>query len=137
MMSSTSTSTSISTKEICVDSRRSSPAPLCSVVQSVDLVTHCKYLGATFENELKIDRNCKPLWNKGQQHLFCLKKLTEFQVDKTLMKMFHSAFIEPIITFSIICWCRNLSNKDKNSLERFIKLASKILGVIFSSLDQT
>lgn len=134
-----SISISISTKESCVDFRRSSPAPLCSVVhgQSVDLVTHYKYHGATFENKLKFDRNCELLCKNGQQRLFCLRKFTKFQVGKTLIKMFYSAFIESIITFSTICWYGNLSNKDKNSLGWIIKLASKTVGVNFNSLDQT
>ena len=76
------------------------------------------------------------LCKKGQQCLFCLRKLAQFQVDRTLMKLFYSAFIESVISFSVICWYGNLCTKDKNSLGRIVKTSSKIAGVNFSSLDQ-
>ena len=30
--------------------------------------------------------------------------LAKFNVDKTLMKLLYSAYVESIITFLIICW---------------------------------
>ena len=114
------------------------PTPQNSVVhgEQVDLVSTYKYLGTTFDNKLKFDVNCQMLCKKGQQRLYCLRKLANFQVDKSLMKLFYSAFIESIISFSIICWYGNLNLKDKNQLNRIVKTASKIAGVSFSSLDQ-
>ena len=75
------------------------------------------------------------LCKKGQQRLFCLTRLATFQVDKSLMKLFYSAFIESVISFSIICWYGNLNIKSKNQLGRIVKTASKIAGVNFDSLD--
>ena len=75
------------------------------------------------------------LCKRGQQDLFCLRKLAKFQVDKTLMKLFYSAFIESVISFPIVCWYGNLCTRDKNSLGRIVKTASKIAGVHFRGLD--
>ena len=75
------------------------------------------------------------LCKKGQQRLFCLRKLAKFQVDRSLMKMSYSAFIESVISFCIICWYGNLSVKDKNSLGRIVRVSSKVAGVKLSSLD--
>ena len=44
------------------------------------------------------------MYKKGQQRLYCLRKLAKFSIDKTLMKLFYSAYIESVISFSIICW---------------------------------
>ena len=51
------------TKEVCIDFRRPSPVPLCSVVnnQPVELVTNYKYLGTIIGNKVKFDANCEML----------------------------------------------------------------------------
>ena len=98
-------------------------------------MTNYKYLGTTIDNKLKFDINCEKLCKKGQQRLHCLRKLAKFQFDRSLMKLFYSAFIESVISFSIICWYGNLCIKDKNSLGKIVRAASKITGVTFNSLD--
>ncbi len=126
------------TKEVCIDFRRPSSVPQCSIIHSqpVELVTNYKYLGTIIDNALKFNVNCDMLCKRGQQCLFCLRKLAKFQVDRSLMKMFYSSFIESIISFSIICWYGNLANKDKNSLSRIVRVAPKVAGGKFSSLDE-
>ena len=95
-----------------------------------------KYLiGTIIDNKLRFDKNSEMLCKKGQQRLFCFRKLARFQVDKSLMKMFYCAFIESVISFGIICWYGNLSVKNKNSLESIVKTASKVAGVTFNSLE--
>ena len=89
----------------------------------------------TGRDKLKFDENTDMLCKKGQQRLYCLRKLARFNVDKSLMKLFYSAYIHSIITFSCICWYGNLAIKDKNSLGRIVKTASKISGIQFESLD--
>ncbi|CAJ1066412.1 gastrula zinc finger protein XlCGF28.1-like%2C partial [Xyrichtys novacula] len=51
------------------------------------------------------------------------------------MKMFYSAFIESVISFCVICWYGNLAIKNKNSLGSIVRVASKVAGVKFRSLD--
>lgn len=51
------------------------------------------------------------------------------------MTLFYRAFIESVISFSIICWYGNLGIKDKNALVRITKAARKIVGAQFSSLN--
>ena len=75
------------------------------------------------------------LCKKGQQRLFCLRKLAKFQVDKSLMIMFYRAFIESVISFAIICWYGNLGIRQKNALNGVVRGASKIVGVKFSCLS--
>lgn len=125
------------TKEMCIDFRRQPPVPHCSTIhnQTVEVVSSYEYLGTIIDNMLKFDVNCDMLCKKGQQRLFCLRKLAKFQVDRSLMKMFYCAFIESVISFCIICWYGNLSVNDKNSLGRIIRVSSKVAGVKLSSLD--
>ena len=51
------------------------------------------------------------------------------------MKLFYSAYIESIISFSIICWYGNLCIRDKNSLGKNVKVASKVIGTQMNSLE--
>lgn len=125
------------TKEVCIDFRRATSPTLTSTIQgqSVEIVSSYKYLGTIIDDKLKFDENTDMLCKKGQQRLYCLRKLARFNVDKSLMKLFYSAYIHSVITFSCICWYGNLAIKDKNSLWRIVKTASKISGIHFESLD--
>ena len=125
------------TKDMCIDFRRSEPAHQSTVIngQIVDLVTTYKYLGSIIDNRLKFDVNTEMLCKKGQQRLFCLRKLAKFQVDKSLMILFYRAFIESVISFAVICWYGNLGIVQKNSLNGIVKAAGKIVGVKFRCLS--
>ncbi len=65
---------------------------------------------------------------KGHQRLFCLRKLSRFHIDKTMMILFYRAFIESVMSFSLVSWFGSLSLKNKNSLNQIVKWASKIIG---------
>ena len=124
------------TKELCIDFRLSPQSPRKSLAngETVDIVKNYKYLGTIIDDKLKFDLNTDMMYKKGQQRLYCLRKLAKFSIDKTLMKLFYCAYIETVISFSIICWYGNLCVKDKNSLGKIVKVASKIIGTNMSSL---
>ncbi len=125
-------------KEICIDFRRTPPSVPNSEIngQKVEIISNYKYLGTIIDDRLKFDLNTEMLCKKGQQHLYCLRKLARFHVDKTLMKMFYCSYIESVISFSVICWYGNLCIRDKNSLGQIVKVASKVAGIQFDSQDQ-
>ena len=87
------------------------------------------------DNHLKFDANTEMLCKKGQQRLFCLRKLAKFHVDKSLMSLFYRSYIESILSFSIVCWYGYLGLQHRNSLDRIVRLAGKIAGVPFPSLN--
>ena len=99
------------------------------------MVSNYKYLGTMIDNQLKFDANTEMLCKKGQQRLFCLRKLAKFQVDKTLMSLFYRSYIESVLSFSIVCWYGNLGLQHRNSLDKIVRLAGKIAGVSFPSLN--
>ena len=102
---------------------------MCGVrARKIDSVTEYKYLGTIFTDKLNWDKNTDAIAKKGQQRLYFLRKLNSFSVDKTVMNLFYKSFIESILTFSFICWFRNLTIKQKKSLERITSLSSKIIG---------
>ena len=43
--------------------------------------------------------------------------------------MFYKSCIQSVLTFSFICWFGNVSQKDKNKLQRVVNISSKITGL--------
>lgn len=87
-------------------------------------VSNYKCLGTIID-----DLNTEILCQKGQQRLYCLRKLARFHVNNTLIKKF-------VISFSVISWHGNLSIRDKNSPGQIIKVASRLAGIQFDSMVQ-
>ena len=50
---------------------------------------HCIMI---IDDKLKFDLNTDIMCKKGQQRLYCLRKLAKFDVDKTLMKLNYCAY---------------------------------------------
>ena len=48
--------------------------------------------------------------------------------------MFYKSCIQSVLTFSFICWFGNVSQKDKNSLQRIVNISSKVTVVTQSTL---
>ena len=55
-------------------------------------------------------------------------------VDNTIVSMFYKSCIQSVLTFSFICWFGNVSQKDKNNLQRIVNISSKVTGVTQSTL---
>ena len=125
------------TKELLVDFRRGPHPTQITVIngQPVEIVPSYKYLGTIIDSKLNFDENTAMLCKKGQQRLFCLRKLARFHVDRSLMKLFYTAYIHSVISFSLICWFGNLSITNKNSLGRIVKIASKITSIQLEGLE--
>ena len=51
-----------------------------------------------------------------------------FNIDKTMMIMFYRAFIESILSFSLMSWFGNLTLKNRNSLSQIVKWSSRLIG---------
>ena len=127
----------LKTKELIVDFRKNRPVSEVSIIHgaNVEIVTSYKYLGTIVDDKLKFTENAQAIVKKGQQRLYFLHKLKSFSVDKSIISLFYKSFIESVLSFSFICWFCNLNVKDKNALERIIRIASKIIGESQQSLQ--
>lgn len=91
-------------------------------------LAHYQYLGTIIDSKLNFEENCAAVCKKGHQWLHCLRKLAFFNIDKTIMTLFYHAFIESILSFSLVSWFGNLCLKNKNLLFQVVKWSSKAIG---------
>lgn len=96
--------------------------------QTVECVESYKYLGMVIDSKLTFGTNCEQVCKKGHQRLFCLRKLNQFHIDKSIMILFYHAFIESILSFALAAWFGNLTLKNKNSLNKIVKWSSRLIG---------
>ena len=84
---------------------------------------------------MRWDTHIHAILVKAQQRLFFLRQLKKFGLSKHILIRFYRAIIESIITFSITVWYGNATQKDRISLERIAKTASRIIGCEVPSDD--
>ena len=116
------------TKEMIVDFRRQEHSPGKTIIHNneVEIVSQYNYLGNIFDDKLKWDDNTEEIVKKG---LYLLGKLNYFSVDQKILTLFYKSFIQSVLSFSFICWFHSLGVKNRNSLQRIVRIASKITAV--------
>ncbi len=87
-----------------------------------------KYLGTIIDSKFNFEVNYKAVCKKGHQRLFCLRKLALFYIDRTMMILFYHAFIESLLTFSLMSWFGNSSVNNNNSLSQIVRWSRKLIG---------
>ena len=125
------------TKEMIIDFRinKSTIEPLIIKGQEVETVETFKFLGSTISNNLKWECNTSSIISKCHQRLYYLRKLKKFGVGQATSISFNRASVESILTFSITSWFTSLSSSDRNKLDRFVFIASKVIGADLTSVD--
>lgn len=116
------------TKDMIIDFRRHAHTHQVTTIkgQAVECVQSYKYLGTIIDSKLNFEENCEAVCKKGHQRLFCLRKLSYFHIDKTMMILFYRAFIESILSFCLVSWFGNVSLKNRNSLNQIVKWSSRL-----------
>ena len=115
-----------------VDFRRQEHSPGKTIIHNngVEIVSKYKYLGTIFDDKLKWDDNTEEIVKKGQQQLYLLRKLNYFSVNQKILTLFfYKSFIGSVLSFSFICWFHSLGVKNRNILQRIVRIASKITAV--------
>ena len=126
------------TKEMVVDFRTKNKTPIAPLTikgQTIERVESFKFLGTTISCSLSWQDNTDIIVKKAQQRLFFLRQLKKFGLRREILKQFYRATVESVLTFSIIVWYGNLTDRQKQQLSRVVKTASKIVGDELPSLD--
>ena len=85
-------------------------------------------MGTTIDDKLRWGDNTMNLYKKGQQRLYFLRKLNALHIDEMVLFVFHDSFVKSVLTFGLLCWCCNLSVKNKENFSRIYTISCKIAG---------
>ena len=118
------------TKEVIFDFRRSPTVvnQVCIDDAGVKIVTSYKYLGTDMRGDLKWSENVSRQVKKANKRMYFLRKLKQFDVNKTILRLFYASVIESVAIFAMIVWFKGTSFNDKRYLNRVRKTAERIIG---------
>ncbi len=101
----------------------------------VERVSSFKYLGVNISEDLTWTTHIQTQVKKARQRLYHLRQLRKFRVSPTILKTFYSGAIESVLTQCISVWYGNSSNQDCKAMQRVVRLAERISGSAFPSLQ--
>lgn len=104
----------LKTKDIVIGFRKKKDTPEATIIlgQSVEVVQSYKYLGTVIDSSLSFEENSEAVCKRGHQRLFCLRKLSYFNIDRTMLTLFYSSFIESVLSFCLVAWLGSLALKN-------------------------
>ncbi len=126
------------TKELIMDFRKRQQQPYTPLMISgtpVERVSSFKYLGVNISEDLTWTTHIQTQVKKARQRLYHLRQLRKFRVSPAILKTFYSGAIESVPTQCISVWYGNSSNQDCKALQRVVRLAERISGSTFPSLQ--
>ena len=94
--------------------------------QSVEQVSHLKYLGLTIDNNLTFDQHITDIHKRSQQRLHVIRKLRALSVAPHLLSLLYTTIIQPILLYCSPCFYNMLSNTNRNKLTKITHTTSKI-----------
>ena len=116
--------------------RKATPLmPLILKDDMVEIVEHFQFLGCTISNTLRLDENTKLITKTTQQRMYFLRQLQKLGVNCDILTQFYRAVIGSVLTFSITVRYGSTTQAEKNSLDRVVRIASKIIGRQLPSLE--
>ena len=120
-----------------VDFRRNATpvSPLVINGQAIKLVDSFKFLGSLISSDLSWDTNTNSIIRCAQQRLYFLRQLKKFGLSREILKQFYRSVVESKLTFSITVWYGSASQQQRDSLDRIVRTAGKIVGSDLPSLD--
>ena len=118
------------TKEMVADFKRdrTDVAPLMIGGQTVERVQEYRYLGTVIDDKFTFNKNTAIIHEKCRQLMVILYQLRSLMVSNKILIQCYHAYVESILTFSLICWFGSLNVKDKQILNSTAKQCSKITG---------
>jgi hypothetical protein len=117
------------TKELIIDFGRKNTVfnDISINGENVQRVDCYRYLGTIIDNKLSWTENIDALCAKSKKRIYFLRKLNEFQVDNTILRLFFDSIILSVLSFSLICWYGGMSISLKNKLSSVIRTGNKII----------
>ena len=121
------------TKEMLIDFRNNKTEP-DPVILKVERFVSFNYLGATLDFTLSWTQNTDAIVSKTNTRLYCLRKLQSFNVNSHMLQLFFSSIVCNVLTFGSSVWGENITQYDRDRIERIIRKAGKWIGKTQESL---
>ena len=118
------------TKEMVIHTSHTPPSglvPTSIYNQTVEQVSHFKYLGLTIDNKLTFDQHITDVQKKSQQRLHVIRKLRALSVAPHLLSLLYTSILLPILLYCSPCFHNMLSTTNRNKLAKITHTASKII----------
>ena len=72
---------------------------------------------------------------KAQQYYVFIETVEQIGISEIILKRFHYAMIENVLTFSITVWFGRASYEEKAQLETLVKCTSKIIRLTLPTIE--
>ncbi|PIK58789.1 hypothetical protein BSL78_04310 [Apostichopus japonicus] len=125
------------TKEMIIDFRHNTNPPPPVVVKGsvVDRVTSYKYLGVVLNDHLAWGDHLDILVKKLNSRLYCLRKMSNFDVRHDILEMFYNCTISGVWRYCLVCWGGNVNKHEIDRINSIIKKAERVVGEPLPSID--
>ena len=110
--------------------------PLKIKGQTVRRVTEYKYLGNIIDCNLSFNQNSEAIFKKCRQRMHVLYTLRAFNVNQRIMERCYKAFIQSVLTFSLVCWFGSLCERERKRPDGIVRVCGKIVGTNQQTLQE-
>ena len=93
----------------------------------LETISETKLLGTIVSSDLKWHANTKMLTQKGYQRMSILRKLYEFDIPVEDLVLIYNQYIRSILEFNSNVWFSNLTNEEREDIERVQRVACQII----------
>ena len=124
--------------DVSVDFRKKKSVPITPIQmkgENIEIIDTYKYLGVTIDSKLNWSHHIDKVFKKSQSRLFFLRKLRSFNVCNRMLCMFYDTIICSVLSFALVCWGGNATERDKGRLNKLIKKAGGCVGQNFDDID--
>ncbi len=101
----------------------------------VERASSFKNLGVNVSEDLTWTTHIQTQVKKARHILYHQRQVRKFRVSPEILKTFYSGTIESVLTQCISLWYGNVSNQDCKAYQRVVRLAERISGSAFPSLQ--
>ena len=93
----------------------------------LEQVSETRLLGVIIQEDLSWNKNTRALVKKAYSRMVILRKLVEFEVNKSDMITIYILFIRSVLEKSSVVWSSSLTLEQIASLEKVQKVALRII----------
>ncbi|KAI8516849.1 hypothetical protein Bbelb_054300 [Branchiostoma belcheri] len=115
------------TMQVCF-SRNPPPPPTLNIDgHQLAVVSVAKCLGVTFQADLKWDAHVKETTKKGNQRLYLLCRLRQFNPPVEDLLTIYTCFVRPVLEYAAPLWHPGLTKAQRRKIENIQRRATKII----------